>query len=26
MQENTPASIPEPIGDREIFEIVGGWQ
>jgi len=26
MQESTPSSIPEPIGDREIFEIVGGWQ
>jgi light-independent protochlorophyllide reductase subunit L len=21
-----PASVPEPMGDREIFEVIGGWR
>ncbi|ACF47037.1 MAG: ferredoxin:protochlorophyllide reductase (ATP-dependent) iron-sulfur ATP-binding protein [Prosthecochloris sp.] len=26
LSENPSASVPVPIGDRDIFEIVGGWQ
>lgn len=26
LSKEPTASVPEPIGDREIFEIVGGWQ
>jgi light-independent protochlorophyllide reductase subunit L len=26
IQENPVAAVPVPIGDREIFAMVGGWQ